>query len=304
MKNIFNSLDKFKTINCNIPKWFLEAVDNSETDQLLNHEMPQEAREVFLRFISNISDLGVIGFGCRHFDNNGKTKLFTISKDWNKIKKDSRFKSCLKNYLVKELLSVSSNKQKLVTRSEDKIDDKYLEYLSNSSINNGVVFYRFDTKKIEVFYFVCAEVRIRDFVISNMSYINRLINEAFSSIKWIMESNLVSDAAIQILTKEQIKIIFSDTKYGDKTIIFKFNGGTISLSLCEIECLSYLQHGSSIAFIAKIIGRSPLTVRDKVNVLKEKLQVKSKKDLTCLANTELSQVLEQFEFNKNIYKVN
>jgi hypothetical protein len=75
--------------NNNLPEWFVKAIDTSN-DQVLDlfDEMSEQNKHSILEFAKNISELGVVGFGLRYFELSGMSRLFTLSSDWNELKKD------------------------------------------------------------------------------------------------------------------------------------------------------------------------------------------------------------------------
>ncbi|NRB10849.1 MAG: helix-turn-helix transcriptional regulator [Rickettsiaceae bacterium] len=293
-ENIFNS-------GLSFPQWFIDAINTCpcEYKKLLSR-MDIAKKILLLDFISYISKLGVAGFGYRNFDITGNSVLFPLSKDWNELNKDILFSTSLEEYVVQELLYAVKNQQRIITRSGDKIDNRYLKFLAGSSVNNGVVIYQFNNVKVNVFYIVCADVRVRDFVLNKLEVIENLIGRVMSVLRWIIQTEEMRRETIRCLTKEQINIVFSSSyqstgNMGDMYVEVK--GDKIKISCKEVECLAYLQYGITMKSIADFIGKSPFTIKDRVESLKNKFNVATKKDLVFLARNQLGHILNKFEIN-------
>lgn len=275
-----------------LPKWCKESLINGPFNyRAAIRKFSAKDQENFIKFVNAIDKLGVMGFGYRCFWKNGETSIFALSEDWNTLDSSNGFKQLHMDYIKAELIYAATNNINVLTRTRDKIEHEYLKKLNTTSVNNGIVIYNYSQTRIEVFYFNCSNPNDRDFLLNKLGILQNLINECKSVFKNIIDCTEMQELKKICLNKEQKYICFKDNSFNNKTIAgleLTIKGRSLKLSSTDVECLQFLYYGGSIKQIASCIGRSVHATKDRIDILKIKLDVDTKEGLILLVRNEMS----------------
>jgi len=236
----------------------------------------------------------VNGFGYRVFFQNGDTSIFTANKDWDELVKLDGFLGVNLDFVKNELMFCVKNNIKILTRSRDNVSGNYLSILNKTSVNNGIVVYNYSSSKIEVFYLHCASPSERNFILNKCDLVQTSIDKTKQALHAIINSEFLKTERCKCLTREQLSLCFGGGVVKSTSYSVDINGRTSRLSPAEIECLFFLKFGSSSSQIAKNIGRSQSSIRDRINSLKSKLNVDTKEELSSIARNELKFLTKGF----------
>lgn len=288
-----------------LPKWARSAVlsapqNYSEVLRKINDQHLSSLAQA----LWELDKLGIIGFGYRCFWQNGDTAIFSLNKDWHDLIKLDGFIALNNTYIRDELISAIKNEVNIITRTRDKTNNTYLSLLNKTSVNNGILIYNHSDSRIEIFFFNCLTPNDRDLLLNKVRLIQELINLSKYVLREIIDAKEMLSMRSRCLNKKQIKICFKNKtnekqeKKTNFTNVF-VRGSVISLSRCDLECMYFLQYGSSITHIASSVGKSAATIKDRIESLKNKLNVCTKNELIDIAKQDLNFLLCDSKYNKN-----
>ncbi|MDG1437080.1 MAG: hypothetical protein P8P83_04830, partial [Rickettsiaceae bacterium] len=132
-------------------------------------------------------------------------------------------------------------------------------------------------------------------LLNQIELLQSFINESKNTLKKILISNQMNAFKKPCLNQSQIKTCFKQDDKHFNNIIINYKGKNITLTPLDIECLHYLQFGSSITHIAQSVNRSPAAIKDRIRSLKNKVNVQTKEELTLIARQELEIIIKKYQ---------
>ncbi|MBA2629227.1 MAG: helix-turn-helix transcriptional regulator [Rickettsiaceae bacterium] len=261
------------------------------------HELISEIKEILKKEVLLLKKLGVEHLGYRYFLPSGKSFGCPTKETWYSSIRNEDFYNYMKMYLTQELIYLTKNKFCYVTRASDQEESPYLKWLEKLGINNSVGIYKFDSKRIDSFFFIC-EVNAgkqRDNLINNIQWLEHHVNSLTKQInKFSDEINKYTKEEFTI-EKETCAEIFRNisinTKLSTNCINIIFDGKQVSINCRELEVLKLLKTGNSNKAIAFTLGVNEKTVERQLFCLKAKFCLNGKSELITIANSPQLQAI-------------
>jgi DNA-binding CsgD family transcriptional regulator len=259
--------------------------------------MSSRKRNDLISGILQMQNYGVEAFANRVIYPNGYSSMFCTSANWKKLNKDEDFQKDFINHVSCELVKLYKNKISLVSRSRDKIYNKFLIKLEDAGVNNSVIINEFYKDRIEVIYYMAdpAKPEDRDLILNNLellSFIRKSIrpalNEIFLSKAFLNKKEL-------LLNSSAIDVLWSKVRHIKNSFNVCIAGQEVDLTYRELEYLALLRFGSNNQFIADYLKISIETVKRNLSDLKFKFLVHERNDLIKLAQdgaiTNMSKII-------------
>lgn len=266
----------------------------NEIEQVIGHYLPVLTRmgskksSILLEGIASMRKYGVESYSERIVYKNGYSSIFCTSVNWAKMPKDEKFYKNYRNHLSSELTRILQNKSPLISRSRDRVSTPFLKALDEGGMNNSVILHEFYEDKIKISYFTGAADNpdARDFIVSNLEYLNWIKTNFQPALQDIFVSNEFKSRKELILTSSAREIIWDGSAKKKKQKValpMKYS----NITLKEIECLKYLKFGASNKVIADNLNISIDTVKYHLSKLKQKLSLTSRNELIKIAHSPL-----------------
>lgn len=257
--------------------------------------------------LDKMTPCAVKDFAYRKIDRTGRSTVFSTSSRWHSINKDDNFLHCMLQHTSAELLYIKQHNLSFFTRSDDKINSLYLQYLEKCGVNNSVIRFKCNQEQIELFYFVtdpnCGGYR--DLILNNLPYLDSITNLVQPVLELISKSLKKHNQQQYVLNDSAIASLWNDEKFDSqkssnisnrrKIIKLFYQGKEIFLTTQEQKCFSLLKLGWSNKSIAISLNLSELTVKDHIAHLKRKFGVQSRDNLTEIAQLKTMQYVQSTE---------
>lgn len=247
--------------------------------------MSARKRNDLISGILQMQKYGVEAFANRVIYPNGYSSMFCTSVNWKKMNRDQNFQNDFINHVSHELVNLYKNKISLVSRSSDKIYNKFLTKLEDAGVNNSVIINEFHKDRIEVIYFMAdpAKPEDRDLILNNLellSFIRKSIKPALNEIFLSKEFEAKKEL---LLNSSAVDVLWNKLGSINQNINLCLAGQELDLTYRELEYLTLLRFGSSNQFIAQNLKTSVETVKRNLSELKLKFSVSEKNDLIKIA---------------------
>ncbi|NRB11530.1 MAG: hypothetical protein HRU35_08010 [Rickettsiaceae bacterium] len=261
---------------CDLNADMLEAVGGFSR---VIENMDVVSQNMLIQGLISLNKIGVKYFGMRDVYLNGNTSIFTTCLPWLVMTKDKDFQLKFKKHMNVEIVNVLKDRYSIVTRSSDKLFSVFLQELEGRGLNNSIIQYKNYKNMIRIFYYIgsSGNPNIRDKIINNMSNIEKIVSNMSNPLSIISNSKEFDINKVSLLTNGVIREIEDITRYNNRVV--NICGKKVALTTLDLEYLKLLEGYRSNSIIAEKMNKSIYSVRDKVQVLKEKFGVETKKEL-------------------------
>lgn len=265
-----------------------EELDNISDYWPVLERMSSQKRNALFDGLGQMKKLGVDSFAIRVIDKRGYSAMFCTNVLWPNLMNNEEAYADFRKHISSELVSLYRNNCSLTSRSGDKIDSPFLKKLQKYNQNNSIIINNFLEDEIVIIYFMAHPQRPqdRDIIMNNLQQLNFIKKTLEPSLKEIVNSPEFCAKKELLLHKIATNVIWEKDVVKDRGGYFSLFGRDIDLTTRELENLYLMRSGASNKFIAEELGVSAETVKRQIYVLKNKLQVNSKKKLVELARDE------------------
>ena len=207
----------------------------------------QKLDHIILSKMAYLNSLGIKEFGYRQFHSSGKTVGYCSQLKWNKFVEQQNFFKEMSFYYSKEINNLLEQKQKYCLRTGKRVKTSFfLEALYNHGLWNTLVVYKYNTDKIEGYYFISSleNDSIVNFYLNRLDLFEQFVNAVQLPINSIfsLEGNnnlMVNIEAPNFSTfnsrDSEVNTLLRSIK--PEFINFSYNGSYVRLSKKEIEYL-------------------------------------------------------------------
>jgi DNA-binding CsgD family transcriptional regulator len=238
--------------------------------------------------ILGLKDFGISAYAERIINLCGNSIKFCNSEEWGVLEQEKPFFNDFSEHVSLELVRNFKYRNKIITRSKDKIFNNFLQKLENKNLNNSVIVNEFHENYITISYFmVDPSLPVnRDVILSNINAIEAIRKKTLDSIIKLFLSKKLCKYQKKLLTKEAREIIFKPV---DKSMIqLNWNGFFYEPTSREGDCLYILSTGASNKLIARCLKISTETVKFHLKNLRDKTGASSRDELIEVALASLS----------------
>lgn len=240
------------------------------------NSITQKNKELLLRLLLEIKNYGVDSFAYRQIDKNGNSSIFSTHAKWEILNNDQQFQQLMREHVNDELIQIKQNSFSYVTRSNDKVNNRYLKILNEFDLNNSIIKHKFYEDKIEIIYFMTKDANQRDIILNNLNNLNSMLDIASNLLEYISGSQDFINRKQPLLSLNGINYIWDQNSLHKKhknRFDIDYNGRNIALTTNEIKCLMLCGQCISNKAIAKKLDISHFTVKEYIAKLKQKFQV-------------------------------
>jgi DNA-binding CsgD family transcriptional regulator len=249
---------------------------------LLKH-LTNDQINVLKNAIVNLKTLGVSAYAERFIDLQGNSIKICNNYKWKELENDRNFFEDFSCYASLELSDNFKLKNKIITRSRDKLSHSFLQRLEQERLNSSVIVNEFYNKCIAISYFMVdpSVPQNRDLILNNLKIIELIRKEIQTILLHLFMSDKINQNKKVLLSKESIGIIF-DPRLRAKSILH-YNPGLRELTPREIDCLKNLRIGTSNKYLSNKLQISIDTVKFHLNNIKLKTGLVSRDELISLS---------------------
>lgn len=278
----------------------LDSVEAIKEYKDLLENLPVNKFKLLQHFFHYIKKYEVGAFGYRTIDKYGLSSVFSTDSNWAKITKDRVFTKNMIQHMNYELFLVKQHNLKIVTRSNLKVHNSFLELLQNSSINSSIVYYLLDKDIIKIFYYIpnILSHEANDLIINNIDLLVNATKKIDIVLSHIADSQEFCSHKVKITSQSILDFIW---KGGVKTHLSKkvsinLMGEEVCFTGKEAKCILMLRYGSSNKYIASKLCIATSTLKDRMNNLKRKMKVNSREELVqSIQKLDLNYINELME---------
>lgn len=247
--------------------------------------MSTRKRSDLISGILQMQKYGVEAFANRVIYPNGYSSMFCTSVNWKKMNRDEDFQKDFINHVSHELVKLYKNKITLVSRSSDKIYNRFLLKLEDAGVNNSVIINEFHKDRIEVIYYMAdpSKPEDRDLIVNNLELLSFIRKGMMPSLNEIFLSKAFENKKELLLNSSAIDVLWGKLGNIKNSFNLAFAGQEIDLTYRDLEYLALLRFGSSNQFIADNLKISVETVKRNLSDLKFKFSVVDRTDLIKLS---------------------
>jgi DNA-binding CsgD family transcriptional regulator len=245
--------------------------------------LPESKIDVLKNTLLDLKRFGVQAYAERIVDINGNSIKFCNSKEWKELEAEKSFFKDYRDHFSVESLYNFKGKNKIITRSNDKINNKFLQRLDSEKLNNSIIVNDFHKDRINISYFMIDPQfpSNRDIILNNLSTIEEIRTKTQKSITEFVLLNKLCKK--NLLDAKSVSLIFSSS--GKKEVKLIWENNIYSFTERESDCLKLLKSGVSNKFISQFLKISLETVKFHLNNIKSKTGLQSKGDIIRMALT-------------------
>jgi DNA-binding CsgD family transcriptional regulator len=241
-------------------------------------------KNILLHELQSVKGYGVDEIGYRYFLEDGRSNGLTTGGSYCKKNKDEAFYKVMNPFLSQELLDLQREKNRYVSRLENKENLEYMDILKTMNMHNSTGVYTFGEKRIDSFFYIYKDHcgAKRDLVLNNLPSVAGHTNNMLYKIMNLEEQIRINDNyefILDDLTKNQLFKRDFKTNHFKQCVRVHIQGKLVELTEKEVELIMVLKYSFSNKGLAKILGISISTVEKHLHKIRLKLHLFTREDL-------------------------